>query len=290
MARTAEVTRAAPPSLWSESPQAEGTESLADILLLVRTLLPDALIDDRGWDRLLARTERLPPSAADAMFGFECRLDHAEASADLLLSVRPDTPFGGWLFHSAALGGPKTASLARLLCEMRRQGSPMGAAIDLVALEYDMTDADELTVPGVFLRSAAESGHADAGVLTGAIALAAGWSEKMTERNGVTRILAALPPERRRFVGRAGFRLETGGRCGFWFGVSETAAQRSCPGSAWSGDASVVEWVVSAFRACGVDNHVLAQSILPKGACRPGSAWNCPGRGAPAVAGRRRWI
>lgn len=255
----AEVTGAAPPSLWSESPQAGGAESLADILLLVRTLLPDALIDDRGWDRLLARAERLPPSAADAMFGFECRLDHADTSADLLLSVRPETPFGRWLFYSAAPapGGPKAASLARLLCEMRRQGSPIGAAIDLVALEYDMADADELAAPGVFLRSAAESGHVDAGVLTGAIALAAGWSEKTTERNGVARVLAALPPGAAiRWAG--GFPDRSGRAVRLLVrGLGDgSAAFLSRIGR--SGDASVVDRVVSAFRACGVDNHVLA--------------------------------
>lgn len=268
LARTAEVTRAAPPSLWSESPQAGGAESLADILLPVRTLLPDALIDDRGWDRLLARAERLPPSAADAMFGFECRLDHAEASADLLLSVRPETPFGGWLFHNAAPGGPKAASLARLLCELRRQGSPLGAAIDLVALEYDVADADEPAAPGVFLRSAAGSGHVDAGVLTGAIALAVGWSEKTTERNGTARVLAALPPGAAiRWAGGFPDRSRRAVRL-LVRGLGDgSAAFLSRIG--WSGDASVVERVVAAFRACGVDNHVLALDIA-EGRVSPG--------------------
>ena len=263
------MTEAAPPSLWSESPQAEDTASLADILVLVRSQMPEALIDGRGWDRLLARAERLPASAADAMFGFECRLDHAEARADLLLSVLPNTPFARSLARSDTSGGEaKSASLARFLSEMRRQGSRFAAAVDLVALEYDMASADELAAPGVFLRSAAESGHADAGVLTGAIALAAGWSEKLSERNGVARVLAALPPGAAiRWAGgfpdrnRRAVRLLVRGL------GDGSAAFLSRIG--WSDDASVVERVASAFRACGVDNHVLAVDIA-EGRVSPG--------------------
>ena len=151
---------------------------------------------------------------------------------------------------------------------MRRQGSPLGAAIDLVALEYDVADADELAAPGVFLRSAAGSGHVDAGVLTGAIALAVGWSEKTTERNGVARVLAALPPGAAiRWAGgfpdrsRRAVRLLVRGL------GDRGAAFLSRIGR--SGDASVVERVVSAFRACGVDNHVLALDIA-EGRVSPG--------------------
>lgn len=263
------MIEAVPSSLWSESPQAEDAASLADILVLVRAQMPEALIDDRGWDRLLARAERLPASAADAMFGFECRLDRAEACADLLLSVPPNTPFARSLARSGtSVGEAKPASLARFLCEMRRQGSLFATVFDLVALEYDSTGADERAVPGFFLRSVAESGHCDAGILTGAIALAAGWSEKPTERNGVARILAALPPGAAiRWAGgfpdrnRRAVRLLVRGL------ADDSAAFLSRIG--WSGDASVVESVVSAFRACGVDNHVLALDIA-EGRVSPG--------------------
>ena len=263
------MTETAAPSLWSESPQAGDTASFAEILLLVRALLPGELIDDRGWDRLLARAERLPPSASDAMFGFECRLDRAQASADLLLSVPPNTPFAGSLVRSGASEGePKAASLARFLCKMRRQGSPLAAAVDLVALEYDLGGADDLAAPGVFLRGVSESGHADAGLLIGAIALAAGWSEELTERNGVARILAALPPGAAiRWAGGFPGRNPRAVRL-LVRGLGEGgAAFLSRIG--WSGDASVVERVISAFRACGVDNHVLALDIA-EGRVSPG--------------------
>ena len=266
--RTAEATGTAPLPAWCESAQAGDAASLADILIPVRSVLPDALIDDRGWDRLLARAGRLPPSAADAMFGFECRLGQEEAQADLLLSVPPNSPFARWLARGGGAGRTKPAGLARFLHEMRRQGSPLAAAVDLVALEYDMAGVENDSAPGVFIRSVAESGHEDAGVLTGAIALAAGWSETLTERSGVARILTALPrgaairwaggfPDRSRRAVRLLIRGLGEGSAGFLSRIG------------WGGDASAVDRVISVFRSCGVDNHVLALDIA-EGRVSPG--------------------
>ena len=255
-----EVTGTAPFPDWCESAQAGDAASLAAILILVRSVLPDALIDDRGWERLLAWAERLPPTAADAMFGFECRLGQEEAPVDLLLSVPQNSPFARWLARGGGTGGTKSAGLARFLHEMRRQGSPLAAAVDLVALEYDMAGVENVSAPGVFLRSVAEKGHEDAGVLTGAISLAAGWSVSLTERNGVARCLAALPrgaairwaggfPDRNRRAVRLLIRGLGEGSAGFLSRVG------------WVGDGSAVDRVISAFRSCGVDNHVLALDI-----------------------------
>lgn len=254
------MTGTAPLPAWRESAQAGDAASLADILILVRSVLPDALIDDRGWDRLLARAEGLPPTAVDAMFGFECRLGQDEAQTDLLLSVPPNSPFARWLARGGGAGGTKSAGLARFLREVRRQGSPLAAAVGLVALEYDMAGAENVSAPGVFLRSVAESGHEDAGALTEAISLAAGWSESSAERNGVARCLAALPrgaairwaggfPDRDRRAVRLLIRGLGDGSSGFLSRIG------------WGGDASAVDGVISAFRSCGVDNHVLALDI-----------------------------
>ena len=235
----------------------EDAASFADILGLVRCVLPEALVDDRGWKRLAARAGRLPSSAAGAMFGFECRLDDPEASADLLLSVPRDAPFAGALVRDGRRGGPKAVALARFLSELQRPGSPLGAAIGLVALEYDVAGLKDFPAPGVFLCSAAKSGYADPGLLTAALALAAGRNEDKSERRGIERILAALPrcaavrwagvfPERKKRVVRLLVRALSDAGAAFLSRIG------------WSGDTAAVEGIVSAFRARGVENHVLA--------------------------------
>ena len=235
--------------------------NFADILLLTRSVLPEALIDDRGWQRLVSRAGRLPPSAADAMFGFECRLDDREASADLLLSVPRDARFADALVREADSGGSAAASLGRFLCELRQPDSPFAAAVDHAALEYDVVGVEDSPAPGVFLRSAAAGGHTDPGLLSAAIALAAGWNEEPSERNGVARVLAALP---------SGAAIRWAGA----FPARETRAVRLLiralgGGSAallerigWTGDATAIDTIVSEFRACGVDNHVLALDVV----------------------------
>lgn len=261
-----------------ESSHDEDAARFADVLGLVRCVLPEGLIDGRGWERLAARAGRLPSSAADAMFGFECRLDDPEASADLLLSVPRDTPFAGALVRSGAVVGPKAAALARFLSEWQRPGSPLGAAVGLVALEYDIAGMKDFSAPGVFFHSAAESGYADPGLLTAAVALAAGWNEDMSERRGIERVLAALP------------------RCAAvrWAGVFPDRKMRAVRllvralGDAgavflsrigWTGDTAAVEGIVSAFRARDVDNHVLALDVA-EGRVSPGLALELsrPGR------------
>ena len=235
----------------------EDAASFADIVGLVRRVLPEGLVDDRGWERLAARAERLPSSAAGAMFGFEFRLDDPEASADLLLSVPRNTPFAGALVRDAAAGGPKAVALARFLSEWQRPGSALGATVGLVALEYDIAGRKDFPAPGVFLCSAAESGYAAPGLLTAALALAADRNEDKSERRGIERILAALPR----------------GAAMRWAGVFPGRKKRAVrllvralgdAGAAflsrigWSGDTAAVEGIVSAFRARGVENHVLA--------------------------------
>lgn len=235
--------------------------SFADVLLLTRSVLPEALIDERGWQRLVSRAGWLPSSAADAMFGFECRLDDREASADLLLSVPRDARFADALVREVDSGRSAAASLARFLSELRQPGSPLAAAVDFVALEYDVAGVEDSPAPGVFLRSAADGGYTDPGLLSAAIALAAGWNEDPSERSGVARVLAALPP---------GAAIRWAGA----FPDRETRAVRLLiralggGGAAllerigWTGDGTAIETLVSEFRACGVENHVLALDVV----------------------------
>ena len=194
------------------------------------------------------------------MFGFECRLDRREASADLLLSVPRDAPFTAALIRAGAAAGPRTASLARLLSALREAGSPFAPVVDLVALEYDVAGVEHDPAPGVFLRSTAESGYADPYLPTAASALAAGWNEDPCERNGVARVLAALPPgaavrwagafpDRRRAV-RLLIRALGDGVAAFLTRIG------------WPGDVTAVEEILAPLRACGLDNHVLALDVM----------------------------
>jgi len=240
--------------------------SFADILPLTRSVLPEALIDERGWQALVSRTGGLPSSAADAMFGFECRLDDREASADLLLSLPRDGPFADALVREGASSGdPAAASLASFLSELRQPNSPFAAAVDSAALEYDVAGVEGFPAPGVFLRSTA--GHRDPGLLSAALALAAGWNEEPRERRGVARVLAALPPGAAiRWAGAFPARATRAVRLLIRALGDGTTAFLNRLG--WTGDATAVDRIVSEFRACGTDNHVLALDVV-KGRISP---------------------
>lgn len=269
----------------------------AHVLRLVRSVLPEALIDREGWERLDARAGGLPVDAADASFGFEVRLDDAEASADLLLSVPSGGRFADALVRSGVVGergDSAAASLARFLTRWQRPGSPVAAAVDFVALEYDIVGATDSAAPGFFLRSAAESGYDDPGLLSRALALAAGWDESPFEKRGIARVLSALPP----------------GAALRWAGAFPGRGRRAVrlvaravdgPGEflqriGWRGDASVVGEIASEFGAAGVHNLMLALDIAD-GSVAPGVGVELsqPGRHnacwneALALMVRRRW-
>ena len=243
-------------------------ESFADLLQAVRPVLPEALLDDRGWERLIARAGRISPSAVGASFGFEFRLDEREAAADLLVTVPRGGPFADALVREGGSGGEgAAASLARFLTDWKKADSSLAGAVDLAALEYDIIGKEVFTAPGVFLRSAAENGYADSGVLADAVALAAGWSEDPSDRSGLARVFDALPagasirwagafPDRARAV-RLLVRASGGGVGAFLAGVG------------WKGDTTAIEMILSEFRPSGVDNHVFAFD-LAEGRVLPG--------------------
>ena len=275
---------------WSESQPGVAARSFGDVLRMARSVLPDVLVDAHGWARLAARAGDLPVAAADAMFMFECRLDDAEASADLLLSVPPTERFADAL-RAGAAAGPLTA----LLAELRRPRSPIAQVIDLVALEYDVAGVANAPAPGVFLRSTAESGYADPRALTAAIALAAGWDEEPSERNAVARVLAALPPGAA--VRWAGAFPERKGRAVRL--LVRALGDRMATFLArirWAGDVAAIDRIRAPMRAAGVDNHVLALDVaagrvspgLGLELSRPGrtvGAW----RPALGMMARRGW-
>ncbi len=248
------------PSGRGKSSHDNDAASFADVIELVRCVLPAGLIDGRGWEQLAERAGRLPMSAADAMFGFECRLDDSEASADLLLSVLKDTPFVEVLVQEGAVAGSRAAALARFLTEVRQPDSSLGAAVGQVALEYDIVGMKDFPAPGIFFCSADESGYTDPGLLASAGALAAGWNENASERRGIERILAALPrgaavrwagvfPDRKIRAVRLLVRALGDARPAFLEQMG------------WSGDADAIEGIVSAFRSRDVENPVLALDV-----------------------------
>ena len=276
-------------------PQGAEAARFAAVLRLARGTLPEGLIDGGGWERLAARAGRLPPEAADAMFGFECRLDHGEAAADLLLSVPPAGRFADALVRGGAAAGPRAAALAHLLSELRQPGSPFAPVVDLVALEYDVTGEEDAPAPGVFLRSTAHSGYADARLLTAAIALAAGWNEEPCERNAVARVLAALPPGAAvRWAGAFPDRKERAVRLLIRALGGRAAAFLARIG--WTGDILAVDRIPARLRAVGVDNCVLAVDVAAgRIAARVGLELSRRGRtagswrSALAMMTRNRW-
>ena len=290
-----EVTRTRLTRGWGESPLGVDAASFAAVLRVARCTLPGGLIDGRGWERLAARAGELPVAAADAMFGFECRLDHGEAAADLLLSVPPAGRFADALVVDGAAPGPRAASLARLLCELRQPRSPLSPVVDLVALEYDVTGVVGTPAPGIFLRSTVESGYADARLLTAAIALGAGWNEEPCERYAVARVLAALPPGAAvRWAGAFPDRKERAVRLLIRALGDRAAAFLARIG--WTGDRAAVGRIPARMRAVGVDNCVLALDvaagrIVPRLGLelsrrgRTGASW----RQALAMMTRNRW-
>lgn len=274
------MTRTRLTSGWSASSQGAAAASFADVLRMARSVLPEALVDGHGWARLAARAGRLPATAADAMFGFECRLDRREAQADLLLSVLPQAGFADALIGEDIAAVPRASSLARLLSALRQPRSAVATAVDLVALEYDVADTADAQAPGVFLRSTAESGYADSGLLTAAIALAAGWNEDPCVRDGVARVLAALPPgaavrwagafpERKQRAVRLMIRALGDGVAAFLTRIG------------WPGDVTAIDGILSPLRAAGVDNHVFALDVTP-GGVEPGLGVELSRPGQPA--------
>ena len=245
---------------------------------MVRGVLPEGLVDDRGWKRLASRARTLPPEAADAMFGFECRLDHREASADLLLSVRPGGRFADALVRDRASRSRRGDPLARLLAGLRQPGSRLASVIDLVALEYDVAGVEHAPAPGVFLRSASERGYADPQAATASVAMAAGWNDDPGERNAVARVFGALPPGAA--VRWAGAFPDRNGRAvRLLIRALGDGVARFLTHVGWPGDVTAVDRILTPLRACGLDNHVLALDVAA-GRIAPGAGLELsrPGR------------
>lgn len=166
----------------------------------IRELIPHALIDDPGWNRLLQRVGELPAEPDVSRCGFEFRLGETRASADFCAVVAPGEALAEHYIRQAqaAPSGSPAAALGHYLVQLGEpEAAPRWVAGTL--LEYDVAAAEAgQSAPGVFLRvrRARECGGAQrwsARELTATVARAVGWEPDQGEQLAVERLCAALP-------------------------------------------------------------------------------------------------
>ena len=178
--------------------RAPGTE-LAEVF---RPLIPHALLDGPGWDRLLACAAELPDAGLATPLGCEFRLGEETPAADLFVVVRPGSPLARHFIRrgEAAPPGSTAAALARYLVEIGQAGSALHGCIAGTMLEYDLaeTPAGRRPEPGVFLKvrlgEEPEPHDRPQPLPVAALADAVGWTDDGEVRQSVARVLAALPP------------------------------------------------------------------------------------------------
>ena len=181
-----------------EARRAPGTV-LAEVL---RPLIPRALLDGSGWDRLLAHAAELPDAGLGTFLGCEFRLGEDTPAADLFVVPHPGSPLAQHFIRrgEAAPPGSEAAALARYLVRTGQADSELHGCIAGTMLEYDLveTPADRRPEPGVFLkvRLAEEPEPHDRPrpLPIAALAGAVGWTDDGEVRRSVARVLAALPP------------------------------------------------------------------------------------------------
>ena len=168
----------------------------------LRALVPRALINGPGWDRLQELIAELPAMPVASRCGFEFRLGTARPTADLFVAVAPGQKLADHYVRQgeAAAAGSPAAALGRHLVELgHAESAPVW--ITGTMLEYDVaeTAAGQQAAPGVFLKlrlphSADRAISVAPSVLIATLARAVGWTEHEGEQRAVARVLAALPP------------------------------------------------------------------------------------------------
>ena len=172
------------------------------MLAELRPLIPRALLDGPGWDRLTACAAELPGAGLGTTLGCEFRLGEDAPAADLFVVVRPGSPFAQHFIRrgEAARPGSPAAALSRYLVRIGQADSELRGCIAGTMLEYDLaeTPADRRPEPGVFLkvRLAEEPDPHDGPqpLPVAALADAVGWTDGKEALRWVARALAALPP------------------------------------------------------------------------------------------------
>ena len=197
------MVEAAEPTFAASAPGAHRAPGA--VLAALRPLIPCALLDGPGWDRLTACAAELPDAGSAAFLGCEFRLGEEAPAADLFVVVRRGSPIARHfiLRGEATRPGSPAAALARYLARSEQADSELHGCIAGTMLEYDLaeTPADRRPEPGVFLkvRLADEPEPQDRPqpLPLAALADAVGWTGDGDVRRGVARVLAALPPAAR---------------------------------------------------------------------------------------------
>ena len=198
------AVEAAEPTFAASAPGAR--RAPGSVLAELRSLIPRALLDGPGWDRLTACAAELPDAGSEAFLGCEFRLGEDAPAADLFLAVRRGGPLARRFIRrgEAAPPGSAAAALARYLARIGQADSELHGCIAGTMLEYDLaeTAADRRPEPGVFLkvRLAEEpEPHEDRPqpLPIAALASAVGWTDDGEVRRWAARVLAALPPDAR---------------------------------------------------------------------------------------------
>ena len=177
-------------------------ETLADILDLSRPHLPDGLIDERHWQRILGRVGRFPAAAATAV-NFEFRLGQPAELADILLPIMAGTHTANHLAELGRIAKRDTpADRLGLYCsELANPNSPLHRWITGTILEYDLVEIDPHAspAPGVFIRLRPHSDYTTAAESlssnVSALAAIVGWEPSIAEQDGVAQAVEGLQPD-----------------------------------------------------------------------------------------------
>ncbi len=172
---------------------------------LLRPLIPRALLDGAGWDRLLAVVAELPDAGLGRPLGCEFRLGEETPAADLFVVVRPGSPPARHYVRKgeAAPPGSAAAALGRFLARLAPTDSALRADVAGTMLEYDLVappagaEASD-SAPGVFFKlppasAAALRDHPQRPPIA-ALMSAVGWTGAGELQRAAARALAALPP------------------------------------------------------------------------------------------------
>ena len=179
------------------------------VAALLRPLIPRALLDGPGWDRVLAAVRALPDAGLGAFLGCEFRLGAETPAADLFVVVRRGSRIARHYIRKGKAAPPRSpaAALGRHLAAVGKSGSVLHRRVAGTMLEYDLAEPPEPAgpepaglEPGVFLKirpAAADERRRPQRLPITALADAVGWTDAGQEQRAVARALAALPPRAR---------------------------------------------------------------------------------------------
>jgi len=172
----------------------------------LRSLFPPALVDDAGWERLLALARRLPIYVTDNRFGFEFDLCDPNPAADFCVVPSPGSRLAEFYVRQGEVA-PRESPQAALGAFLAEQSSNPGALLAQgeggVILEYDLAgiSSDQPAPPGIFIvpRDVPESSrqrelYGDPELLAAGLWAVAGWTPDEAILRQMQRIYSLLHP------------------------------------------------------------------------------------------------